>query len=278
MRRFTSKKSIAGLALLVAIGATYALAVGTKVESNLQAPKSGIVLDAETNKPLAGVSVVIRWHEEITDPFMIGHGNIGGGGCVHRIIVQTDVDGRYSIPSSRSDFAVEHNFKLNRSVKYYWDLYAYKDGYGSPGQQIPSGVGPIYEGHPRAVSDGWRSQQTVSPVLLGRPEGTPEPRISELLAVYYRFMCKPEHPSPPPPVAEHLYKEAYATACTPTPNRAALKLDEFRNLISPSLTTDATDEISSIKKRHGQMSKEPLAREEAARLCAMLGPNKRELQ
>jgi len=278
VRTFGSKIRIVGLVVLAALAATYALAVGTTVESGLQAQKSGIVLDAETNKPLAGVSVVVRWHEEITDPFLIGHGNSVGGGCVNRIIVQTDADGRYSIPSSSRDFAVEHNFRLNRSVKYYWDFYAYKDGYGPPGQQIPSGVGPIYEGHPRAASDVWGSQQTVSPVLLGRPEASPELRMSELLAVYYRFMCKPEHPFPPPPVAGHLYEEAYATACTPGPNSAALKLDELRNLVSPSLPVDATDEVSSIKRRHGQMSKEPLLKEEADRLCAILGPNKKELQ
>jgi hypothetical protein len=259
------------LAILIGAGITYALAVGTAVESGLQAPKTGTILDVESHKPLEGAYVVVRWRQEVTDPFLIGHGNIVGGGCVHRNIVQTDGDGHYSIPSSRSAFAVEHNFKPNRSVKYYWDLYAYLPKKGTLEVDAPSGPQPMFGEHPGGSSNG--AGQTLQPALLARPEGAPELRMDELLAVYSHFICKPDQPFPPAPVAEKLYEEAFGVACTPTPNRGALRLDEFRNLVSPTLPADAAVEVSSIKRRHGQMSKEPLLKEDADRLCVLLGRN-----
>src|SRR6185312_15474465 len=53
----------------------------------LQAARSGLVLDARTRKPLADAYVVTRWLQQDTPAWGLGEVH---GQCLHRVIVRTD--------------------------------------------------------------------------------------------------------------------------------------------------------------------------------------------
>jgi hypothetical protein len=270
------------LGLLVVLALIYVLAVSTKRELGLQAPKTGIVLDAETGQPLAGVYVVARWHEFIDNPLLIGDGRWWDGGCVYQTIVRTDSQGIYRIPATYGKFNVEGNLRIDRSKKYFWDLYAYSKGYGMPNVEYPSGIGPLSysDNHPTVGLIGILPvEQGVQPILLEKNTTPPAQRLWDIGYTSWRFACKAasEDHAQSDSIAEQFYAEAYAAACIPQPNNAAVQINQFRQDAVPPLppTSQQVDEqVAEILKHYRlvypPVIKEPVSEQDAQQLCNLL--------
>jgi hypothetical protein len=260
------------LAILVLIGMIYAFAIGTTVEQGLDLSKRGTVLDAAAAKPVAGAYVVATWHQEITDPFLIGHGGSAAGGCVHRIVTRTDSDGRYSIPSPSGAFAVDRNFRPDKRVRYYWRLYAYAVGYGPPEQKIGDELRPVLANHPNHASS--LSVDEIVPIYLEHDNSPPQSRIDDLKHALWEFTCTPEIAAERE-LAKSIYQEAYQAACVPKANAAAVSLVELRSTVASaigSLSPAVEAEAETIARQNGRMAQKPASEEDVQRLCSLLGP------
>lgn len=192
----------------------YALVVRPTAESGLQATKTGVVLDAETRRPLAGVTVVARWLEETSQPALLGRGAKVAGQCLFRVVVRTDNLGHYVIPSTSANFKLAGNLLPDRSKKYFWDLYTYSAGYGVAGRE---------PGLADASDSPAQETQTLRPILLATDHAPAAQRLSALADTLSRFTCEP-YSADLAPVAQQVIAEAYAAACLPEPNEAATLL------------------------------------------------------
>lgn len=75
----------------------------------------GQVLEAETNKPIPGAIVVVRWHGTWAPP-------AGTSACYHVESAMTDVEGRYKTPAWTGPFKAG-------LIADYWEVDVYKPGY-----------------------------------------------------------------------------------------------------------------------------------------------------
>lgn len=221
------------LVLIVATTSlTYAVVIRPTAESGLQAMKTGVVLDAETRQPLAGVTVVARWLEETSQPALLGRGAKVAGQCLFRVVVRTDNQGRYVIPSTSANFKLTGNLLPDRSKKTFWDLYTYSTGYGVAGREPASAdVGDLPA----------QETQTLRPILLATDHAPAAQRVSALADILSRFTCEP-YSADPAPVAQQVIAEAYAAACLPEPNEAARLLARLRNGATASSKTEDTEQ------------------------------------
>jgi hypothetical protein len=211
----------------MAVGATliYAANGGTTVEPGLQAAKSGVVLDADTRQPLAGVYVVARWLEQTTQPALLGQGGKVDGQCLFRVVVRTDSQGHYAIPATSGNFQSAYNLLPDRSKRYFWDLYTYSAGFGVAGR---IDVHPRVTAAAGAGDSSAHETQTLEPILLATDHAPAGQRVAALADTLSRFTCEP-YASEPLPIAQQVYAEGYATACLPEPNDAARALARLRN-------------------------------------------------
>jgi hypothetical protein len=221
------------LVLIAAISSlAYAVVVRPAAESGLQAAKTGVVLDAETRQPLAGVTVVARWLEETSQPELLGYGGKIAGQCLFRVVVRTDNQGRYVIPAT--NFKLTGNLLPDRSKKTFWDLYTYSTGYGVASREpglADAGDSPVQE------------TQTLQPILLAADHAPAAQRVSALVDTLSRFTCEP-YSVDPVPVAQQVVAEAYAAACLPEPNEAARLLVRLRHdaVASASVSTEDAEQ------------------------------------
>lgn len=213
--------------IAIAAGATliYAAGSATSVEAGLQAAKSGVVLDADSRQPLAGVYVVARWLEQTTQPALLGQSGKVDGQCLFRVVVRTDGQGRYTIPATSGNFRTANNLLPDRSKKYFWDLYTYAAGFGGAGRV---GAHPRLTAAAGAGDSSVQETQTLEPILLATDHAAATQRVAALADTLSRFTCEP-YSSEPLPIAQQVYAEAYATACLPEPNDAARALAQLRN-------------------------------------------------
>ena len=227
--RFASRKTALLLLPIVALSLCYAVGNKPVVEAGLRAAKTGVVLDAQTRQPLAGVYVVARWLEQSTENSPAGSGELMGQ-CLYRTVVRTDEHGRYEIPASNFPIAADRAL-VER--KYFWDASAYTPGY------VVSSPKTL---HPRAGGSPIPATQALEPILLAADHAAPEQRITALQDTLARFTCQ-AYSAEPVPVAEQVYAEAYSAACLPEPNDAARALARLRD--------DATHRVP------GEMVREP---------------------
>jgi hypothetical protein len=214
--RFASRKSVFRLVPIVALSLLgYAVGNKPRVEAGLRAAKTGVVLDAQTRQPLAGVYVVARWLEQSSENSLAGSANVAGQ-CLYRTVVRTDEHGRYEIPAS--DFPIAPDRALVER-KYFWDASAYTPGY------VVSDPKTL---HPRVGSSPIPATQVLAPILLAADHAAPEQRITALQDTLARFTCQ-AYSAEPVPVAEQVYAEAYSAACLPEPTAAARALASLRD-------------------------------------------------
>ena len=227
---------IASLSTLV-----YCVSVGTTVESGLQAAKTGVVLDAQTGQPLTEVYVVARWLEQSTRPALLGRGGTVEGQCLYRVVVRTDSQGKYLIPETRTKFKVASN-PLDRSKRYFWDLYTYSSGYDGAADG---------RAQPAIRSLSADKTQTLQPIMLAAEHAAAGQRVSALADTLSRFTCEP-YSTDPLPIAQQVYAEAYATACLPEPNAAASALARLRRGMTPVSTADAAEPCLQFRQANNQ--------------------------
>ncbi len=272
------KKRVRWLVALGLVGITlaYALAVSARVESGLQAANTGFVLDAETQKPLAGALVVVRWQRQVTDPLFVGHGGrmLEGTGCLYRTVVRTDDQGRFSVPSTRDSFHVEGNLRINKSEKYLWDMYTYVPGYGVTNFLSSSPNARVMNEHPFVVSRDMSGAEVLEPVLLAKSDEPPSTRAESLGLTMWRFTCKPFAVEPDEFLRE-IYEDAYATTCTADGFEGALALAKLRRATSPPMAyvpQTAQDQIAAIQSRYPPPPPYPtkVSVKDGATICALL--------
>jgi hypothetical protein len=192
------------IAVLSVLGLTAVQA--PRVEPGLQVAKSGVVVDAQTQQPLAGVYVVARWLEQTTESSASSDGKTHGQ-CVFRTVVRTDEQGRYEIPASRFPIGAD---KSMAEHQYYWDMYAYAPGFSAQSLR----------GHPRVQGAAVPGLQVIAPIRLAVDHAPPQQRVALLAETLAHFTCE-TFSRESIPVARQIYAEAYAAACLPEPNEAA---------------------------------------------------------
>jgi hypothetical protein len=209
--RFALRRIALWLVPIMALSAV-GFAAGHKpdVEPGLQVAKTGIVIDAQTRRPLAGVFVVARWLEQSHDAAQIG------GQCLFRTVARTDDEGRYTIPAAAVTIPSDRTLAER---KYYWDVSAYLPGYSAVDQGMA---------HPRIGNSPVPATQALEPVMLAGDYAAPEKRVAALIDTLDRFTCS-GYSNAPVPIAQQLYTEAYAAACLPEPNDAARLLAHLRS-------------------------------------------------
>jgi hypothetical protein len=139
--RFRFLRWSLSLTLLASLGTlAYLVSASTIVDAGLQAAKAGVVLDAQTRQPLAGVYVVARWLEQTTEPELLGHGGKMQGQCLYRVVVRTDSQGKYLIPATGARFKASGSLLPDRGKRYFWDLYTYSSGYDVVAAGRPTGI------------------------------------------------------------------------------------------------------------------------------------------
>jgi hypothetical protein len=190
-----------------AIAAAVALSATTSVEQGYQSAKTGTVLDAATQQPLAGVYVVARWLEQTTRPTLLGEGGKVQGQCVFRAIARTDEHGRYSIPASSANSNLAKNWQPGSSRRYFWDLYTYANGYAATANAIGTA-------HPASIADTAPGQpiQTLQPILLTSAQTSPAQRLAALNETSSRFVCRP-FAQGADAVQQQIAEEAAVVAC-----------------------------------------------------------------
>lgn len=270
------------LAIVLGIGMAYVWLVSPHVEFGLQAPKRGIVLDAQTREPVPGAYVVVLWRRWVSNPFLMGHGRGGtqGTGCVHREIVRTDKDGRYSIPSTANAFSIGFNLKLDKSIRYDWRLRVYAPGYGTEQQEIhfyggESDVRSIGD-HPFVKSGILLGIQNMEPILLDTQD-EPEKRADYLSVKVARFYCRPV-PDDIVSFAKEMYFDAKEATCEKGGERGALNLAELRDAVSKArlgiapVSSEAARAINAIQARYPSPPPYPRLSsvEDGKTICALL--------
>jgi len=203
---------------LVAIAAAAAAWFGgTDVETGLQSAKTGVVLDAQSGKPLPGIYVGARFLQQTTQAPLLGGRQQGQ--CVYRVIVQTDAQGRYTIPATATQFTIARDFVPGEHTSYRWDLHAYAAGYQA---------GAATAAHPRMLDD---ATATLEPVLMSAEHGSAAQRLATLADTVAHFTCHPfAHDAGP--VDASLAAEAAAAACLPGAESAAPSCAMFRQASS----------------------------------------------
>jgi len=207
----TLRRSLLWLVPIAALsGLSLAAATRAKpmVEPGLQVAKNGVVLDAQTQQPVPGAYVVVRWLKQ---------SQAGGkieGQCLSRAVVRTDEHGRYAVAATNIAIGTEHS-----PARYFWDAYAYAPGYAESLARAA---------HPRALGSATPESQQLEPIVLAVDHAAPEQRIGTLADTLSRFSCEPCAKKEPSPVAEQIYAEGYAAACLPEPNSAANSLARLR--------------------------------------------------
>ena len=216
---------------LLPIAALSALAFATTqpsrmpVEPGLQAAKSGVVLDATTQRPLAGAYVVVRWLDETKVDGKLQ------GQCLSRAVVSTDGQGRYAVPETRFPIAA----RTSAERRYFWDAHAYMPGYA----ELPAQMR-----HPRALASAEPGVQALAPLALRPDRNGPEQRLAALTETLAQFACEP-FAQDAGPAEEQIYAEAYATACLPEPNAAAAALARLRSARIPDAQPCAQERHAS---------------------------------
>jgi hypothetical protein len=222
--RFRFLRWSLSLTLLASLGTlAYLVSASTIVDAGLQAAKAGVVLDAQTRQPLAGVYVVARWLEQTTEPELLGHGGKMQGQCLYRVVVRTDSQGKYLIPATGARFKASGSLLPDRGKRYFWDLYTYSSGYDV-----------VAAGRPTGIRDGSSVEetQTLETIRLAANHTSAEQRMSALADTLARFTCEP-YSTDPLPIAQEVYAEAYATACLLERNAAAGALARLRTAAAP---------------------------------------------
>lgn len=189
------------------LGLAFALLValvrmqGPDIEPALEAAKSGVVLDAASGQPLAGVFVSMRWLEQSSDAALLG-GSVRGQ-CLNRVVVRTDGAGRYAIPAARLPDAASRPGVATRG--YFWDLYTYAPGYAAQDAGATA--------HPRATMTA-AGAAAVEPVRLSAVHDTPQQRLATLADTLAHFTCHPfAHDAGM--IESSVAAEAAAAACLP---------------------------------------------------------------
>jgi hypothetical protein len=207
----TLRRSLLWLMPVIALSGLSLAAIPSakpRVEPGLQVAKNGVVLDAQTGRPVEGAYVAVRWLEQ---------SQIGGhvtGQCLSRAVVRTDEQGRYAIPASNLAVAPNH-----ADTRYFWDVYAYASGYADT---------PTRLAHPRVRGSATRASQALEPIMLAVDHSAPTQRIDTLVDTLSRFSCDAVAKPESSPVADQIYAEGYAAACLPEPNNAADALANLR--------------------------------------------------
>jgi len=215
-----------GAVLAAVLGALgYLYAFGTTIEPGVQAAKSGVVLDAQTRQPLAGVYVIARALAQTTESGKTE------GQCVFRSVALTDGEGRYSIPATDESFSIARNWLPQRTRSYSWDLYTYSPDHGSVAAT---------DKHPQSSNE---STRTLQPILLARQDASPELRAKALTKTLAHFACEP-FSRVRLPVEQDIYAEAYATACLQTSNDSARSTQSCAMLKQASKTAVGPSETS----------------------------------
>ena len=226
----TLRRSLLWLLPIVALsGLSLAAVTRAKpmVEPGLQVAKNGIVLDAQTQQPVPGAYVVVRWLKQAQ-----AGGKIEGQ-CLSRAVVRTDEHGRYAIAATNIAIDSEH-----AEARYFWDAYAYAPGYAES---------PVRAVHPRALGSATPASQQLEPIALAVDRAAPEQRIGTLADTLSRFSCEPFAKKERNPVAEQIYAEAYAAACLPEPNSAASSLSRLREDRSVSKPCERFGQVSTTR-------------------------------
>ena len=108
--------------------------------SNDYGPYKGKVVDAETNEPVEGAVVLLKFHTIF---------QLSPGGAVYKyadaLEVMTDTNGEFSIPA----YTVEA-FRLFHKWDPYEDVTIFKPGYG------------VFPEHPESVSDSSRGRRLLA--------------------------------------------------------------------------------------------------------------------
>lgn len=257
-----------------ALAAVFVAAVGlsvnafsTTVEPTFTSARSGIVIDADTQKPLNGAHIVARWWHTSVNRFPpIGHGTVGGfANCLHREVTTTDASGRYTLPTVDGVFAVDRKVELSHKDEYHWQLDAYLVGYYSP-----TAMGPDRAQHPAVSGRVARSTVDVAPLLLTKDNRPREERIAYLAGWGLDFSCKWTTTDPVPFVAE-LYREAFQLACDSGPPMGALKVVALRQearSAMPPLSKEITQGLDEIKSHY--RPNEAVSAADNARVCELL--------
>lgn len=215
--RYTRALWFVPLAAVTAIAATWY--GGTDIEPGLQSAKTGVVLDAATGKPLQGIYVGARFLQQTSEPSLLGGKQYGQ--CVYRVVVQTDAQGRYTIPATSAEFGIAHGFVPGERKRYNWDLYTYAAGYQLGGLSTPVA-------HPRTVDEATASTaSTLEPILLSAEHDSAQQRLSTLADTVAHFTCHPfAHDAGP--IEQSVAAEAAAAACLPGAENAAPSCTMFR--------------------------------------------------
>jgi hypothetical protein len=214
---------------VVALSALAVAAVVRKplVEPGLLAPKSGVVMDAQTRQPLAGAYVVVRWLEQARAGAHVE------GQCLHRTVVRTDEQGRYAVAALQLSVA-DHTLAERR---YFWDAYAYASGYADSSSATVR--------HPRVVASAAPGIQSLETIALAADSAAPAQRIATLADMLSHVECLPYAKAEANPVAEQIYREAYAAACLPESPGAIAALARLPGVRTPDAQACAQERHAS---------------------------------
>jgi len=170
---------------------------------------------------LQGIYVGARFLQQTSEAPLLGGKQQGQ--CVYRVVVQTDAQGRYTIPATATQFAIARDFVPGARTSYRWDLHAYAAGYQA---------GAVSAAHPRTLDDPTATTAaTLEPVLMTAEHGSAAQRLATLAETAAHFTCHPfAHDAGP--VEASLAAEAAAAACLPGTESTVPSCATFRQASS----------------------------------------------
>lgn len=266
--RTKRRAAILAVAIVLVLAAGLSVsALSTTVEPALTSARSGIVIDAETQEPLAGVQVVARWWHTSVNRFPpIGHGSTGGfANCLHREVAKTDNSGRYTLPAVVGAVPVESKVDLSHKDSYSWQLNAYRVGYYSP-----TDMGSEHVSHPPVSRSSDGTTVNVESLRLKKDNRPREERIAYLSGWGLDFSCQWVTTEPVPFVAE-MYDEAFHLACmsgAPTGALTVAKLRKDARSAMPPLPKDIAQGLDELQGHY--RPNEVVSPDDNVRACELL--------
>lgn len=266
IRRKQPKWYYLPIGCILAVAVSIFIATLPVIEIGMTKAKTGVVLDAATGKPIADAYVVARWYDKNGLRFFIGPSGGGGTACLHRAVVKTDAEGRYSISSTAGEFDVTHAPSIKFYHRYYWGLGVYAPGYEGPDFKDRK----LRNIHPSVRWDSFGWTQHLLPVAMTKATGEAGHRAYYIVLTQQRLACN-HATNQPLSFTGELYREAYPLVCEQGGLDSARSLAELRMdawPVMPEMPRYIKKPLQQILKRYYWTA--PLSQGDAKQVCALL--------